>query len=65
MDTFITDAPENIEISTTFITIREHDVINPIYCGGEGVPEPVVLWKFDEKAVTNENTLDFSDPLNR
>jgi len=58
-------APENIEISTTFLTIREHDVINPIYCGGEGVPEPVVLWKFDEKAVTNENTLDFSAPLKR
>merc|ERR1719369_242036 len=58
-------APENIEISTTFLSIREHEVIDPIYYSGEGVPEPVVLWKFDEKAVTNENTLDFSDLLIR
>merc|ERR1712106_418553 len=58
-------APENIEISTTFLSIEEHEVINAIFCYGEGVPEPSVVWTFDEQEITSENTLDFSDPLTR
>jgi len=58
-------APENIEISDTFLSIKEHEAIDPIFCFGEGLPEPSIVWKFDEKEIISENTLDFSDPLTR
>jgi len=58
-------APENIEISDTFLSIKEHEAIDPIFCSGEGVPEPSIVWKYNEKEITSENTLDFSEPLTR
>ena len=59
------DAPEHLEISNTFVSIEENEVIEPIFCSGEGVPEPSVVWKFNDQEVTSENTLDFSDPIKR
>ena len=59
------DAPENIEISNTFLSIKEHEAIDPIFCSGEGVPEPSIVWKYNEREITSENTLDFSEPLTR
>eukprot|EP00092_Neocalanus_flemingeri_P009188 GFUD01009889.1.p1 GENE.GFUD01009889.1~~GFUD01009889.1.p1 ORF type:complete len:1498 (+),score=504.87 GFUD01009889.1:68-4561(+) len=57
--------PENLDISTTFVSIEENERIQPIFCSGEGVPEPSVVWKFNDQEVTAENTLDFSEPIKR
>ena len=45
--------------------MKEHEAIDPIFCSGEGVPEPSIVWKYNEKEITSENTLDFSEPLTR
>ena len=59
------DAPENIEISTTFVSIEDNEFIEPIFCYGEGVPEPSVVWIFKDQEITSENTLDFVEPMTR
>jgi len=58
-------SPENIEISSTYLSIEENKVIEPIFCAGDGVPEPSIVWKFNDEKVTTENTLDFPDPIQR
>jgi len=59
-------APENIEISKTLLSIIENEVMDdPIFCDGEAVPEPEVVWKYNDEEITSENLLDFSEPLTR
>jgi len=58
-------APANVEVSADFVSIEENAEFDPIFCSGEGVPEPSVIWKFNDQIVTSENTLDFSEPIER
>merc|ERR1711915_827739 len=43
----------------------EHEAFEPVFCSGEGVPEPTVVWKFNDQEIMSENTLDFSEPIQR
>jgi len=58
-------APDNVEVSATSIVIEEHEAFEPVFCSGEGVPEPTVVWKFNDQEIISENTLDFSEPIQR
>ena len=59
------DAPEESFVSASEIIMREDESFPAVFCDGEADPDPEVSWWFNNALISQENTLDFSDPITR
>ena len=55
------DAPEEVSLSTSLVTLAEGATFNPVFCSAAAVPEPKVAWRRrgESGVISSENTLDF------
>ena len=52
-------------MSSDHVTVVEGDMFTPVFCDGDGSPPPQVTWFHDQKNISQENTLDFTDSVTR
>ena len=52
-------------MSAAEIIMREDESFPAVFCDGEADPDPEVSWWFNNALISQENTLDFSDPITR
>jgi len=58
-------APKESFVSAAEIIMREDESFPAVFCDGEADPDPEVSWWFNNALISQENTLDFSDPITR
>eukprot|EP00091_Calanus_sinicus_P020505 TRINITY_DN5634_c0_g1_i1.p1 TRINITY_DN5634_c0_g1~~TRINITY_DN5634_c0_g1_i1.p1 ORF type:complete len:412 (+),score=117.82 TRINITY_DN5634_c0_g1_i1:763-1998(+) len=52
-------APENVEISASFLEVEEGEVVEPILCSADASPEASFVWKFGDEIVSEDSLLEF------
>merc|ERR1719219_797828 len=57
--------PEDISLSASSLTVREGDLITPVFCEGDSQPAPTVSWWRHTLEVSGEATLDWSEVVTR
>jgi len=45
--------------------VVEGDMMTPVFCDGDGSPPPQVTWFHEQRNISQENTLDFTDVVTR
>ena len=65
VDLDCSDPPEDISLTSTSLTVREGDLITPVFCDGHSDPPPSVSWWRHQLEVTGEATLDWSEAVTR
>eukprot|EP00090_Calanus_glacialis_P045715 TRINITY_DN8668_c0_g1_i1.p1 TRINITY_DN8668_c0_g1~~TRINITY_DN8668_c0_g1_i1.p1 ORF type:complete len:1080 (-),score=259.44 TRINITY_DN8668_c0_g1_i1:89-3328(-) len=58
-------APENVEISASFIELEEGEVMEPILCSADASPEATFVWKFNDEVVSDDSVLEFLEPIKK
>ena len=55
------DAPEEVSVSASLVTLAEGATFTPVFCSAAAVPEPEVAWRRrgESGVISSENTLDF------
>ena len=61
----LSDGPENVELSTSFMELEEGEVMEPVLCSADASPEPSFVWKYNGEVVLEDNVLEFSEPIKR
>ena len=59
------DGPEECYVTSASVVMVEGDMFSPVFCDGHGNPAPVVTWWRADTQISEENTLDFTDPVHR
>jgi hypothetical protein len=62
---FLLDAPENVEISVSFLELEEGEVMEPILCSADASPEATFVWKFNDEVVSEDSVLEFLEPIKK
>ena len=62
---FLLVAPENVEISASFIELEEGEVMESIFCSADASPEATFAWKFNDQVVSEESVLEFLEPIKK
>jgi len=58
-------APENVEISASFIELEEGEVMEPILCSADASPEASFVWKFNNEVYSEDSVLEFPEPMKK
>jgi len=58
-------APENAEISASFIELEEGEVMEPILCSADASPEATFVWKVNDEVVSEDSVLEFLEPIKK
>ena len=62
---FLLDAPENADISASFIELEEGELMEPILCSADASPEATFVWKFNDEVVSEDSVLEFLEPIKK